>query len=91
MTENTVPHTTPNMDQVLALLSETHGPKSPVLNRIVAVEQANTELFDAAVALTDWLRTVPVQHRHIARFNRLQDALNGVREAHQMEPEHVIR
>jgi hypothetical protein len=33
----------------------------------------------------EWMQGLPVETRHIARFNRLLDAINGVREAHQME------
>nr|WP_321985292.1 hypothetical protein [uncultured Lichenicoccus sp.] len=87
MTETTK---TPNMDQVIARLREMPE-VAPFFRRVVVVEQANSDLFDAAEALSEWLRTVPVEARHIARFNRFYDAIAGVREAHQMEPNDVRR
>lgn len=42
------------------------------------------ELLAAAEAILDALKELPVRQRPIARFNRLQDAVDQVREAHQM-------
>lgn len=43
------------------------------------------ELLAAAEAMLDALKELPVRQRPIARFYRLQDAIDHVREAHQME------
>lgn len=59
--------------------------KSEAVRRILAVQNSQTELFDAAQTVLEWLRSVEPELRPIAKFNRLEDALNGVREAHQME------
>ena len=46
---------------------------------------AYDELFGAADAMLDWLRTLHPSDRPIAKFNRLMDAVVGVREAHQLD------
>ena len=77
---------TPNMDKALALLREAHGHQSPLIQRIEGVEQAGSELFDASSRILEWLRTIRTEDRPIALFNRLEHAINAMREAHQMEP-----
>ena len=47
--------------------------------------EAFNELFDAAQAMLNWLRELCPRDRPIAKFNRLQDAIDRVREAHQMD------
>lgn len=78
------------MDQALARLCEAHG-ESPEMHRIVVVTNSHTELFDAASVILGWMRGLRAEDRPLAKFNRLQDAINGVREAHQMDPEDVKR
>lgn len=78
--------TAPNLDKSIALLLASDIDCGAV-NRIIATTQANSELFDAASFVMEWMLTIPPASRPIAKFNRLADALNGVREAHQMEPE----
>lgn len=79
---------TVTMDQAIASLLETQG-LSAAMKRVICVRNSETELFDAASVVLDWMRTLPPEDRPIAKFNRLADAINGVREAHQMDPEHV--
>jgi hypothetical protein len=76
------------MGQALARLWEAHGP-SPEMKRIVVVNNAHSELFDAASVILGWMRGLRAEDRPLAKFNRLQEAINGVREAHQMRPEDV--
>lgn len=71
------------MDQAIASLCEAHG-ASGAIRRIIRVNNSQEELFDAASVILDWMRTLPLADRPIAKFNRLLDAINGVREAHQM-------
>lgn len=78
------------MDQAMARLLEAHGP-SAEMKRLAVVRDAQTELFDAASVILGWMRGLRAEDRPLAKFNRLQDAINGVREAHQMEPEDVKR
>jgi hypothetical protein len=80
----------PNMDKALAWLREHHG-NCPAVRRITVVEQASSDLFDASLLVWEWLKTIRVEDRPIAYFNRLEDALNSVREAHIMEPADVRR
>lgn len=61
------------------------------MKRLAVVRDAQTELFDAASVILGWMRGLRAEDRPLAKFNRLQDAINGVREAHQMEPEDVKR
>ena len=72
------------MDQALASLRESQGP-SDAMRRIITVTNSHTELFDAASVILGWMRGLHAEDRPIAKFNRLQDAINGVREAYQME------
>ena len=81
----------PTMDQAMSFLCDAHGSQSPVFKRILAVNHSQGELFDAAEAVMKWLSTVRFGDLHINRVNRLTDALNKVREAHQMEPDDVLR
>ena len=81
---------TPNMDQILASLARVPD-DTGASRRIIAVSQASGELFDAASRILEWLQTIRIEDRPIALFNRLDDAINGVREAHQMEPKDVVR
>jgi hypothetical protein len=74
------------MDQALARLYASQG-SSPEMKRIIAVNNAQSELFDAASVILGWMRGLHAKDRPLVKFNRLQDAINGVREAHQMEPE----
>lgn len=60
--------------------------KSEAVRRVLAVQNSQGELFDAAATVLDWLRELRPEDRPIAKFNRLEDALNSVREAHQMDP-----
>lgn len=60
--------------------------KSEAVRRLLAVQNSQEELFGAASTVLDWLRELPPESRPIAKFNRLEDALNSVRETHQMEP-----
>jgi hypothetical protein len=90
MTDKLPTQTAPNMDKTLAWLREQHG-DCPALHRIAVVEQASSDLFDASLLVWEWLKTIRVEDRPIAYFNRLEDALNGVREAHIMEPVDVRR
>lgn len=46
--------------------------------------EAYSELLAASEAVLDWMKELHPRDRHIARFNRLQDAIDRVREAHQM-------
>lgn len=78
------------LDQALAKLREAHG-GSPEMRRIIAATNSNVELFDAASVILGWMRGLAAKDRPLAKFNRLQDAINGVREAHQMEPDDVRR
>ena len=78
----------PTMDQALARLREAQGP-SPEIMRIIRVTNSHTELFDAASVILGWMRGLKSEDRPLAKFNRLQDAINNVREAHQMEPDDV--
>lgn len=80
------PRTT--MDQALARLCAAQG-NSLEMQRIVVVTNSHTELFDAASVILGWMRGLRAEDRPLAKFNRLQDAINGVREAHQMDPEDV--
>lgn len=82
------PQTT--MDQALARLFESQG-MSPDIMRVIVVNNAQTELFDAASVILGWMRGLRAEDRPLAKFNRLQDAINGVREAHQMDPADVKR
>ena len=79
---------TPTMDQALARLCEAQG-QSPEMMRIIQVTNSHTELFDAASVILGWMRGLKSEDRPLAKFNRLQDAINSVREAHQMEPSDV--
>lgn len=78
------------MDQAMARLFETHGP-SPEMKRLSVVTDAQGELFDAASVILGWMRGLRAEDRPLAKFNRLQDAINSVREAHQMDPADVKR
>jgi len=78
------------MDQAIARLFEAHGP-SPKMKRVIVVQDAQGELFDAASVILDWMRELHAEDRPLAKFNRLQDAINSVREAHQMDPADVKR
>jgi hypothetical protein len=71
------------MDQSIASLCESQGP-SAAMKRIIMVTNGHGELFDAASVILGWMRGLRAEDRPIAKFNRLQDAINGVREAHQM-------
>jgi len=53
---------------------------------VAAQEQAYSELFDAAETVREWILTLPVHLRPLAKYYRLQEALNAVREAHQLAP-----
>lgn len=46
--------------------------------------EAYGELFDAAQVVLGWMKQIPPRDRPIAKFNRLQDSIGAVREAHQM-------
>jgi len=72
------------MDQAVASLCKAHGP-SEAMRRVIRVTNSHIELFDAASVILGWMRGLRAEDRPIAKFNRLQDAINGVREAHQME------
>jgi hypothetical protein len=58
--------------------------------------EAYSELFDAAQVVLDWMRDdLRPYERPVDKFNRLSDAIDRVREAHQMhgfrfeEPPHA--
>lgn len=51
----------------------------------IMVANANSELFDACSVIERWILTLPVEQRPLIKYMRLLDAINGVREAHQME------
>ena len=78
------------MDQAMESLCELHG-ASAAMKRIITVRNSQEELFDAASVILTWMQTLPVEVRPIAKFNRLSDAIDGVREAHQMETESNAR
>lgn len=47
-------------------------------------QEAYSELFAASDVILDWLKELHPRDRPIAKFNRLNDAIDRVREAHQM-------
>jgi hypothetical protein len=63
------------------------GFKAEAVRKILQVQNSQNELFDAASAMLDYQRKIPVKLRPISLFNRLEDALNSVREAHQIDPD----
>lgn len=82
-----------SLEEALKLGDETMGSKSwtggsfesGAVRRLLAVNRSHGELFDAASTVMKWMMELPVDRRPVIKFNRLMDALNGVREATQMD------